>query len=142
MSNTELEKFDPNKIMDTVRDRIKASFVNLIPEEHWQGLVKKEIDNFFAQKERQPQGYGRNEYRSDFGLLVTKLLNEEVDKRIKECLCSEEFTVTWENFGKPVVSKAIKETLVENSQAIFMNTIGAMMQNVLSQMQMQNPGQY
>ena len=46
MSN-EVEKFDPSKLMQGVKDRIKSTFVSLIPDAEWEGLVKKEIDNFF-----------------------------------------------------------------------------------------------
>lgn len=31
----EVEKFDPSKLMDGVRDRIKATFVALIPDDQW-----------------------------------------------------------------------------------------------------------
>jgi len=44
------EKFDPSKLMDGVRDRIKATFVSLIPDDQWEVMVKKEIDAFFEPK--------------------------------------------------------------------------------------------
>ena len=63
----EIEKFDPSKLMDGVRDRIKATFVSLIPEDHWEKLVQAEIDKFFAK-------YDRDTYRkqsvSNFGIVV------------------------------------------------------------------------
>ena len=39
----EVEKFDPSKLMDGVRDRIKSTFVSLIPDEAWNSMVEKEI---------------------------------------------------------------------------------------------------
>ena len=39
----EVEKFDPSKLMDGVRDRIKSTFVCLIPDEAWNSMVEKEI---------------------------------------------------------------------------------------------------
>lgn len=39
----EIEKFDPSKLMDGVKDRIKATFVSLIPDEVWEKMLEKEI---------------------------------------------------------------------------------------------------
>lgn len=42
-SGNEIEKFDPSKLMDGVKDRIKSTFVSLIPDEMWDAMVEKEI---------------------------------------------------------------------------------------------------
>jgi len=42
-----IEKFDPSQLMQGVKDRIKATFVSLIPDEQWEGMVQTEIDSFF-----------------------------------------------------------------------------------------------
>lgn len=39
----QIEKFDPSKLMDGVKDRIKATFVSLIPDDAWNSMVEKEI---------------------------------------------------------------------------------------------------
>lgn len=44
--NTQVQKFDPATLMQGVKDRIKATFVSLIPEEQWEEMVKKEVDKF------------------------------------------------------------------------------------------------
>lgn len=44
----QLEKFDPSTLMQGVKDRIKATFVSLIPDPQWDQIVQKEIDAFFA----------------------------------------------------------------------------------------------
>lgn len=43
----EIQKFDPSTLMQGVKDRIKATFVSLIPDEQWDAMVQKEIDSFF-----------------------------------------------------------------------------------------------
>lgn len=45
--NNEILKFDPSQLMEGVKDRIKTTFVSLIPDEQWDGLVQREIDAFF-----------------------------------------------------------------------------------------------
>ena len=39
----QIEKFDPSRLMDGVRDRIKATFVSLIPDDAWDKMVEKEL---------------------------------------------------------------------------------------------------
>lgn len=36
-------------IMDAIRDKIKGSFVDIIPDTNWDALVKAEVDAFFEQ---------------------------------------------------------------------------------------------
>ena len=43
----QIEKFDPSKLMDGVKDRIKATFVSLIPDDAWNSMVEKELYVFF-----------------------------------------------------------------------------------------------
>lgn len=46
-TNNNVEKFDPSTLMQGVKDRIKATFVSLIPDGQWENMVQKEIDAFF-----------------------------------------------------------------------------------------------
>lgn len=41
--NNQIQKFDPSKLMEGVKDRIKATFVSLIPDDAWDRMVEKEI---------------------------------------------------------------------------------------------------
>lgn len=57
-----IEKFDPSKLMDGVKDRIKATFVSLIPDEMWNAMAEKEIYVFTTGKIIQHHEYeGRDE---------------------------------------------------------------------------------
>ena len=42
-SGNGIEKFDPSKLMDGVKDRIKSTFVSLIPDDAWEKMVEREI---------------------------------------------------------------------------------------------------
>ena len=55
----QIEKFDPSKLMDGVRDRIKATFVSLIPDEMWNAMVEKEIYVFTTGRIEQHHDYVR-----------------------------------------------------------------------------------
>lgn len=47
---SEVAKFDQASLMQNVRERIKATFVGLIPDEEWEALVRKEVDAFLNEK--------------------------------------------------------------------------------------------
>lgn len=54
-----------NTIMDAIRDKIKGSFVELIPDTNWDAMVKSEVDAFFTQGcefavETSNRGYGES----------------------------------------------------------------------------------
>lgn len=116
--NTQVQKFDPATLMQGVKDRIKATFVSLIPEEQWEEMVKKEVDKFF--REYEIRGDGRR-YVSDFSSLVTSLLKEECERRMKEYLGSSEFQTIWADNGQKTINHAIREMMIENSGLILCN---------------------
>lgn len=44
-----VEKFDPSQLMQGVKDRIKATFVSLVPDDQWEKMVEREIKAFFEE---------------------------------------------------------------------------------------------
>lgn len=129
MSN-EIEKFDPSKLMDGVKDRIKATFASLIPDEQWQQLVKTQYDAFF---DRPWDGYNKKETPSNFDKLCKQILEEVAKEKIKELL-TQYASDNWSNNGL-IASEALKELLTENADKIFINVISSMMQSVIYSMQ-------
>lgn len=125
-----IEKFDPSTLMQGVKDRIKATFVSLIPDEQWGQMVKAEIDSFFKQKET---GFSNNrQYASDFQMLVRSMVNQEVKDRLEAYLKSPEFQVMWDSSGHPVASEAVKKLMIENSGAILANFYSGMFSSMLA----------
>lgn len=45
-NSTQTVVFNQNDLMQNVKDRIKATFVGLIPDEEWEALVAKEVKAF------------------------------------------------------------------------------------------------
>jgi hypothetical protein len=126
---SDIQKFDPSTLMQGVKDRIKSTFVSMIPDDQWDTMVQKEVDGFFAAKER------RNNYErtSDFSELVQKELQEECKKRLLEYLSSEEFKSVWDTKGQVVTAEAVKQMIVNNSGEIMTSFFGGMFTSMLSQ---------
>ncbi len=123
----EIKKFDPNAAMASVKEKIKDSFVSLIPDEQWNDMVKKEIDSYFAMKE---EGYGERGRSSSFTKEVHSCLQDEVRSRVKDYLL-QNFNSVWSNNGIPVCNEKIEEFITANAGKVLSDMIGGMMSMAL-----------
>ena len=110
---SEIQKFDPNSLMQGVRDKIKSSFVDLIPDEQWNQMVQKEIDDFFQPKSTN----NYNEYKSNFQILIRNVLNEDAKQRLIDILNSPEYQENWnyDGNGNKIASHAISNLIINSS---------------------------
>lgn len=129
----DIQKFDPATLMQGVKDRIKATFISLIPDEQWDQMVKKEIDAYFHSS---PQGY-RNDMTSNFSLTVRDVLQKEVYKRVESILNSPEFRLEWTG-NKQTLPEFIRSELVAKAPEIFIASIDQMITNVILNMRNKN----
>jgi hypothetical protein len=129
MAETQVEKFDPSKLMDGVKDRIKATFVSLIPDDQWEIMVKKEMDSFFEpcnfhlvfEQQRSNNYYSGPEKiftvkgdgtASPFRLIVWQMCYDKSIELIKKKLTDTYFGDTWtadEGQMKEELKKVIQE---------------------------------
>jgi len=159
--NQQIEKFDPAKLMEGVRDRIKSTFVSLIPDEMWSQMVEKEIyifttgkivphheykgdGKYFDWEERVP--YEDKDIYDNWGNIkvpaevspLRKMIREELSAKfranLKEYLEGEEYQASYNKYGKPEISKAIKKVLLDNADTIFFGYMESMMQSAFEQM--------
>ena len=126
MSEKSIEQYDPSKVMNLVKDRIKATFVSLIPDVEWEKMVNKEVDDYFKRKE---DGYRRNS-PSDFECDVRNVLRKRVEEVTKEII-EKEYTTSGYNLE---INENIKKIIAENASQIFENIIGNMFQNAINNM--------
>ncbi len=68
--------FSPASLQDKVQERIRASFVDLIPEDAWKVMVEREISYFTSPSRR------GDELVTPIGLMI----QEEIRNRLKEKL--------------------------------------------------------
>ena len=132
MAEKDIVPYDPSRLMDAVRDRIKSEFVGLIPEDAWKEMVKGEVDSFFAAR-HEPYNNQR-ELPSLFQGVVLEELKTAVKAKMKEYLESEEWTGQWDGDGRNVASEAVRKLVVEKSGEIVANVLGGMMQAALENM--------
>lgn len=122
--------YDPDKLMDSVKARIRSEFASLIPDDAWKALVKKSVDGFFERK----RGY-HGEEASEFDRLVSNLVHEEVRNRMAKYFQTPEWTVNWDSEqGKKMMSEAVEKIIKDNVGEIVARTLGSAIQSVVTQM--------
>lgn len=131
MDDTQVEKFDPSKLMDGVKDRIKATFVSMIPDNHWEKLIEGIIDRFMNSK---LNNRGYTQPPTEFEIVVreelTVFLKEKVAASMLKYMDKE-----WDKNGNELVNKHIKKILIENSEAIIASMFANATQNVIANIQ-------
>lgn len=123
----EIEKFDPSTLMQGVKDRIKATFVSLIPEEKWEELCNKEIEEFFREEDAVYK-----KHVSDFRTICREVMSEIAKEKIKEAL-SVYSSQIWED-GQLKVNDKLKELLIKAAPEIWASQFGNMFQNTVNNM--------
>jgi FKBP-type peptidyl-prolyl cis-trans isomerase (trigger factor) len=127
MENQEIKKFDANEALKSVKEKIKDSFVSLIPDEQWNEMVKKEVDSYFKETK---EGYGERGYSSSFTKDVHSILSQEVKERVKQYLI-ENFNTVWINNGVPVCNQKVEQIITNNAGKILSDMIGGTIQLAL-----------
>lgn len=127
---TEIEKFDPSKLMQGVKDRVKATFVSLIPETQWEQLCQREIDNFFHPSEVRTDN---KKYYSEFRSVCFEILTEWSKEHLKECL-KEYHSEFWKDdgLGNAVApSQLLKDLMIKHAPEIFGNVFASIAAKVV-----------
>lgn len=95
MSEKEITKFDPAAYVDKVRDKIKQSLVDVIPDDQWNAMLRAEIEGFFKSKTFLHYGE-QKEQPSEFRRIVLGVLEEEVKKRVRDMLAGPDWASYWD----------------------------------------------
>lgn len=120
---SEIQKFDPSLLMAGVRDRIKATFVSLIPDDQWERLCQKEMHEFF---EPSKDRWGNREKMSSFSEVCNEVLRGMAKEKVIDFMndFSQPMWDSVTNKAKP--NELFKEFLLKHASEIFVATFGSM----------------
>ena len=137
MSDNEMVKFDPSQLADQLKAKIRFELSKVLPEEVWEGLIKKEIDLFM--NDTIVKEYGRAQtIQSGIGKVVCEILTEESRKRLKEILNSDDWRNQWVDTGnRETVGEAVKELLIKGGPIIFASFVGEVVTKAIDAMRQQ-----
>ena len=130
MSN-DVQKFDPSQLMQGVRDRIKATFVSLIPDDRWEQMVKEVYEQFFN-VERREYDSNRPIYLTEFQKVVYAVLTEVSREQVLKYIEKFESKI-WSDDGMEA-NDLLKDLITQNANKIFCNTFANMFANAVSKM--------
>lgn len=125
----DIENFDPSNLMQGVKDRVKATFVSLIPDDQWDKMCKSEIDYFFSTKEND---YSNREKPSDFRLICSEVLKEMAKIKIIEFISSYESNIWNDRESDYNISDQLQDLIVKAAPEIFTNMFGNMFQKAVN----------
>jgi hypothetical protein len=124
--NTAVQSFDPRSLNDQIRDRIRASVVELIPEEAWRDYIDREIADFFTDRPAGSGLYGKPGKRAPFAEVCADVMQDVAKTKLHEELNKPEWTAFWENGQQRVgvhVTAALKEHGAGLFEAMVANTV-------------------
>ena len=130
MAENAIAPFDLEKINESIRARIRLAFVEAIPDEAWNAMIRKEVDAFM-QTRHVETGYGSHQVPSHFSDVVRSELTKELQVRIKQMLEGQEWQGHW-NGNMQNAGERIKALMIENSGEILNSWIGNIFQNMMS----------
>lgn len=116
--STETQVATLQSVQEKVKERIQASFMDLLPQELFDAMVKKAVDDFTTK---------------ELPDLVKQAVRERLADAIKTELSGPEWQGKWlpncRQVGSQMVEAIVRETAPELVQAMF----GGMVQDIVSQ---------
>ncbi len=122
----EIQKFDLSQAAAQLREKIRLAFVELIPPEQWEAMVKAELDGFL--KERKGVG---GHYSSPvtlpsvFSQVAEEVYRAHVKALVKAELAKPEWNEQW-NGERQEIGTQVKAWLTENAQPLLQVTLKEM----------------
>lgn len=122
----ELAKLDISEVTKGMREKIRAAFVDAIPDEMWSELMRSEWKDFT----REENDRWRGRLPSGFSVLCQEVLQDMAREKIRAMFSAPEWEHEW---GK--VSDHVLKMLGDNAEKIvqiaIQNTIGSVTQQML-----------
>lgn len=127
--SAEVAKFDPTSYVDKVRDKIKQSLIDVIPDDQWNAMLKTEIEAFFKTKTYTHYGE-QKEQPSEFRRIVANVIEEETKTRVRAMLIGPEWTSYWDG-TENLAGLEIVRIARENGAAILAKWLEAAIGQVI-----------
>lgn len=122
--------FDPRSLADTVRDRICAEFVGLIPKEQWTAMVQQEINSFMHPEPLRWSGDARRP--SGFSTVVREVLTKELAEMVREELRKMTQLEIDVATGRQSAPAVLKDLIIQEAPTIFSGMLVSAVRAVLA----------
>lgn len=129
--STDLAMFDPSKIVDNIKDKIRLEILGVIPPEAWKKMIERAVKDFTAPR---PGNYNSNgPLPSRLEEMIHNEIREQFKKDVTDVLNSESFKMTWDskNGGKYQPSELVKQIAIEAAPAILSQMVSNIVQTAV-----------
>jgi hypothetical protein len=112
---------DFGDVASKLRDKIKSAFVDLIPEERWDAMLKAEVAKFMSGTPEHRNGYGNyvaaqpSEFSKVCQSVLSEMIREEAKKRFAEVKQEDVF-------------KAVSQWIEQNHQNVVKQFVAGLFQ--------------
>ncbi len=107
MSN-EVSPFNALSVADKVREKIQATFADLIPEETWKEMIRTEIKRFVSETRE----YG-SQKKSPLATLIEAEIEKKFRTEIGKALDAPAFGEAWNQATNSYGASAVVKTVLE-----------------------------
>lgn len=128
----EIKKWNPEDAINSIKDRIRAEFVQMIPAEQFTEMVRSVVNSYTTKSEH----YNSRQSFSDFDSTVKRELEDATKKEVVKLLDSPEWTGKW-NGQNQEASDAVKSALAEHGAKILNTWLGNAFQQMIQNARMQ-----
>jgi len=128
-STSVIKPFDADQFNERIKDKIKAEFVNLLPDEAFTQMVKDTLNRFQHATSSKPYRHAQGVTRpSEFDGIVLEVFTDWIKNQMKLLLDFEEWQSRWGANSKIHASEALQKLLIDNSGEIIAGVLGTAMQ--------------
>lgn len=121
-------KLEPVQFVDKLRERIKGTLGELIPDDQWDAMMKTEVDRFFNSRVEE-RNYARREIPSGFTEIVQAEIASYVKVRVQKYLAEDP---GWQHKWGEMPPKLDK--MIEDNMPVLMREVVAAFFGSLSTM--------
>lgn len=109
-------------VQDTIKDRIKSEFANLIPDEMWQRMVESVVKDFTTDKHDSYRGHAESPMKTMIRTEIEAIAKAKIKDELENLAAPD-----WDRHGQMVVSEALKKMIAEN----FATILGSVQQGMV-----------
>lgn len=121
---SEIEKFNPHTLAESIKERIKSDFVQLIPQEQWDQMVKSQIDALYMRAKDLPGRPRTHMANTEIDQIIhdeiTKIIRQKVREQIKREIDSPEWGGRLTCNGRRLPSEMAVKIARENGTDLLM----------------------
>ena len=126
MSSSDMQVFDPRSLQDKVIERIRSSFLELIPEDAWDELVGRELEKFFQTTKK--TGYGASGVNPPE---IEQMIHGALKSLIAERLAKDMAADGWFDTNYATNDQPVGERMTEALREIAPDLIAALMGSIM-----------